>query len=657
MLTLLQRLINPFLRCLRQTSPTHAPPQTQQTGNPETTNDDEGGGNPKSPSSNISPSTLPELTDRGTATAHLCGNENVYWNSTLTEGEDGVDSGHVTEGGGSSRSKEQIILSNADPGPSKLRKDTELTFFKELNDHDIGQNPYNDVASNELYQEPKHEYSDEKPTLSSKSLSPPKYRMPSIQQGGSSRGLHREELLQATQPSSNTNLNAFPIEIDLDRWTLARSTSPREVYTTPPNLSYELNTAPTPPNTVTSEHLVNGTSVTSSSNNNGLTWDGALSHILNSGYIDPATIQTIQERTQNSQLVNGTGNAHPASSLTRAAGLVPNFSYPIAGSAFYDRTAAEQPSQHPLTNGINGSNHIDEKLTNGVLPHETLNWPLSDSILEQERHIATPIDEPPDRLRSLLTSELTRSELSLHNHIINTAPSSTNGTVLPPYLATSNTLATMCRVERLIHRQHYLLHGLQDRVNGLEDSLVPQLSTWLEQKTHTIHQMALEIAMLKKIVDSGNEVLGGCWSREEELLLTLVKFRERGKQKERRFRKWRRRKSQYVPDEQSLATGKKDERAEEDADMHGEVGEVPESVQQGRSEQTTSEQRIHLCHSTTARSVLSRRELDVLVDMTKRNVQFLEQNIDEMIARVEEYKKMSGPPRDDPVEEGSWRSV
>ncbi len=28
-----------------------------------------------------------------------------------------------------------------------------------------------------------------------------------------------------------------------------------------------------------------------------------------------------------------------------------------------------------------------------------------------------------------------------------------------------------------------------------------------------------------------------------------------------------------------------------------------------------------------------------------------------MIARVEEYKRMSGPPQDDPVEEGSWRSV
>ncbi len=627
MLTLLQRLINPFLRCIRQTDTTHAPPQTQQTGNPETTNDGEGGGNPKSPSSNISPSTLPELTDRGTATAHLCGNENVYWNSTLTEGEGNVGLGHVTEGRSNGASKNQTILSNTNPGPSKLRTDTELTFFKELNDDDIGKNPYSDVASDELHQRPEVESSQGKPTLSSKSLSPPKYRMPSIQQGGSSRGLHREELLQATQPSSNTNLNAFPIEIDLDRWTLARSTSPREVYTTPPNLSYELNTAPTPPNTFTSEHLLNGTSVASPPNRSSLTWDGALSQILNSGHIDPATIQTIQERTQNSQLVNGTSNAHPTNSLTRAVGLVPNFSYPIAGSAFYDRTATEQPPQHPLTNGINGSNHVDEKLTNGVLPHENPNWPLSDSIPEQERHISTPIDEPPDRLRSLLTSELTHSELSLHNHIINTT-SSADGTLIPSFIATSNTLATMCRVERLIHRQHYLLHGLQDRVNGLEDSLVPQLSTWLEQKTHQINQMAIEIAILKKIVDSGNEVLGGCWSREEELLRTLVEFREKSSSKERRFRKWRR-KSQYVHDEQSLAAGRKNKRAEEDADVGREVEPVPESEQQEKSAQATSEQRIHLCHSTSARSVLSRTKLDVLVDMAKRNVHFLEQSIDD----------------------------
>ncbi|KAI4957636.1 hypothetical protein J4E86_004775 [Alternaria arbusti] len=142
-------------------------------------------------------------------------------------------------------------------------------------------------------------------------------------------------------------------------------------------------------------------------------------------------------------------------------------------------------------------------------------------------------DNVPEHVFNLLCSLLTPSELALHYDVVqDSAPPH-----LPPFPALvppSNAASDIPIVVRLVQRLHAAVYGLQDRVWGLEEDLIPQLSTQLEENHLHIRELDREnsslqdeITELKRIADFSTKVLTGCWEREWEVWRTLLDIQKR----------------------------------------------------------------------------------------------------------------------------------
>ncbi|CAO2656925.1 Nn.00g057280.m01.CDS01 [Neocucurbitaria sp. VM-36] len=390
----------------------------------------------------------------------------------------------------------------------------------------------------------------------------------------------------------------------------------------------------------------------SGQNGEELTWTLVLNHILASPAVDPVMKQAVQDRVQSSSTTNGFRDKGNPFVSTQEAGLVPNFSYPIAGSAFYERSAAEQIPQESLLSRArakeaNGEGEKVEQLTNGVTLGSSDSEDSTDSSHDTLYRAPTPLDEAPGRVHSLLSSILTPSELSLHYRIVNGASPDISSNSLTVTTPVSSTESPAPRRARLIRNLHTIILGLQDRISGLEDSLVPQLSTWLEKKSVTIDELSVEvrrsqdkISNLKYMVDFGNKVLGGCWDRESELWFTVTDIQRRRRTKANAlFRRlmWRLR-----------------DQRQRNADRCD--GNLPGDC--GRQNLQHQSSNYHFPRTAEGNIALSNRELDALVTITAQNVRILGEDIEDMVTLVQDCKRMaSGMQEIERPKEGSWRDV
>ncbi|KAF1840546.1 uncharacterized protein K460DRAFT_371745 [Cucurbitaria berberidis CBS 394.84] len=205
---------------------------------------------------------------------------------------------------------------------------------------------------------------------------------------------------------------------------------------------------------------------------------------------------------------------------------------------------------------------------------------------------------------------------------------------------------TPCR-DRLVCKLHTVILGLQDRISGLEDTLVPQLSTWLEKKSNTIDDLIVEVLRskaeitdLKHAVDFGNKIVSGCWEREGEVWHTLAKIQT--KRRARNSGLFRR------------LTGRCRDQKPQDADRCS--GDVPEGCEKQASQHQASD--VSFPRTKENSATLSNKELDALLAITAQNVRILREDVEDMVTMVQECKRRaSGIEEIERVEEGSWRDV
>jgi hypothetical protein len=170
----------------------------------------------------------------------------------------------------------------------------------------------------------------------------------------------------------------------------------------------------------------------------------------------------------------------------------------------------------------------------------------------------------------------------------------------------------------LIQNLHTVVFGLQDRITGLEDDPIPQLSAHLEEKGSKVDDLGLEITLLekeilhlKRAVDFGSRVLAGCWEREWESWRTVLEIR---KQREM---------GRGVLSRLMLrgrSTVERDQRRLDGSMPEGYVarGSAPESAHQ---------------------KLLLDRELNALVLMAEQNVRIIREGMVEMLGLVRDCQR------------------
>ncbi|KAH7076675.1 hypothetical protein BKA63DRAFT_602434 [Paraphoma chrysanthemicola] len=616
---------------------------------------------------------LPVIKDAGPPTANRYANSDIFWNSVMVEADDNEEivwktpkkasltrrytdrsktteikprdvaspqrpAQHMTSGGNNAlASQAKSPKHKQDKARSLQRLQRNLSYGKERADNDL---------TVMMFTRPDYTYRHDAPVPHSERPLEP--LSPGTQQW--------DEFMDFP---TDTSLHKYPVEAE-------SSSAVPERARSPPELAYILeerhqlpaagiNHAGVPPS---QEGPINSTS---------LTWDIALNRIINHEAVDPGARNAIRDRVKSEKSKGGRDDKDFPLAPTAEAGLVPNFSYPIAAAALYDHFATNQ-SQNPLINGVGGEQSKQVEVSERSPVHgepqpskSLLNGiSSSSSSVDTDDSLNRPPRSPdwtevvPQRVKNLLREVLTASELSLCNEIIKAA--STSSTLTPPTTpgdGTDHTASSTIDIDsmqtqlnahahinstspsllRLVVKLHTLLHHLQDRATYLEDNLLPILGTALERKTFTIDVLSIEIQNLgnqihelKTAVDFGNKVLAGCWLREYEVWRTLVTIRK--KREQRMGKRLLRR-----------LTGRRNRIA--DGVMSPLVSNMNDKE-----------------NMVMGKRVLSKTELDALIVMAEQNVQVLREDVDDMVEQVEKCKRGVKAFEKVPTpEEGSWRDV
>jgi hypothetical protein len=173
---------------------------------------------------------------------------------------------------------------------------------------------------------------------------------------------------------------------------------------------------------------------------------------------------------------------------------------------------------------------------------------------------------------------------------------------------------------RLVQKLHTAVYGLQDRIVGVEEDLIPELSTNLENKHLQVRELDVqnlslqeEVIELKRIVDFSNKVLAGCWEREWEVWRTLNDIQRRRKAcRGRLTRMFSRASDATIRDDELLHS-------------HRPEGYVTQTQPFGRA----------------AQGPLKKKELDALLLMAKQNVSILVEDLGEAKGLVEAFRERS----------------
>jgi hypothetical protein len=606
--------------------------------------------------------TLPVIGDRGPPTFNRYGNEDMFWNSIMVEGNEG------TVGG-----VHRPWIPSLDP--EKLRPEDEYTPRSRLPKH----GPYNIAHSNRLSEDMKGH--GKQPSASRPSAV---RRRTHVSLGP--RSLKRS-ISYGRERADNDLTVMFQREPDHSHVQAGQSQRERQLSPAPANISDPYNYAP--PSLVQQPSVLAGPareipgaypeelilprpltaiqeernspqvlhahssprspSSSTSVNSTTLTWNLCLNKILYHEAVDPEIKQRVKERVQRSHTTNGDGVGAHFYVAAAEAGLVPNFSYPVAGGSFYNREVHEvetltrvadlvtadqvtggddaeegrnTPRVPPQSQGFDFDFGFD--LPDGIptpsslksyrstSPSNNSGSPTSDFLSRQ----TTPANPDVTRcLNTLLTEVLGPSEVNLLNSIIasSTSPLPSAQTTTTPNIPLVHT--------RLAHSLYTLLHHLQDRTTHLENTLLPQLGTALERKTFTIDVLSIEIRNLsdritevKTAVDFASKIVAGCWVREYEMMRILTDVQNL--QSFKTCGVWRR------------VFGCRSDRTGLGCGSEGED-----------------------------RENLTKREVDALVLMAEQNVKILREDVDDMVERVEKCKRrfVAYPAVECGV--GSWRDV
>lgn len=394
-----------------------------------------------------------------------------------------------------------------------------------------------------------------------------------------------------------------------------------------------------------------------------LTWNSALNSILRNEAVDPVMRARVRERIERSltsadqKLFDK--NSYPVT--MKDAGLVPNFSHPSAGSEFHDRLQSgqadrslslenfrqleEQQEEQSLPNGVNagyhnrsnsssalycspphsdwplrgGNEESPPQLTNGVPPgyYSSSSGSSDNSNHDPHHRPPSPPDRVPEHVFAFLCSLLTRSELALHYDVIyDLAPP--HPPPFPNLVPRSNAMSAIPLDVRLVQKLHTAVYGLQDRIVGVEEDLIPELSTNLENKHLQVRELDVqnlslqeEVIELKRIVDFSNKVLAGCWEREWEVWRTLNDIQRRRKAcRGRLTRMFSRASDATIRDDELLHS-------------HRPEGYVTQTQPFGRA----------------AQGPLKKKELDALLLMAKQNVSILVEDLGEAKGLVEAFRE------------------
>jgi hypothetical protein len=107
-----------------------------------------------------------------------------------------------------------------------------------------------------------------------------------------------------------------------------------------------------------------------------LTWNSCLNAILNNATLDPAMKIVVRNRMKSSKTANGNSKDEHFFFSATEAGLVPNFSYPVTRSPFFDRLAAEKSSISVLANGLTRDNDFEQSQRTSTTTNRLLDLDL-----------------------------------------------------------------------------------------------------------------------------------------------------------------------------------------------------------------------------------------------------------------------------------------
>ncbi|USP77033.1 uncharacterized protein yc1106_04307 [Curvularia clavata] len=410
-----------------------------------------------------------------------------------------------------------------------------------------------------------------------------------------------------------------------------------------------------------------------------LTWTSALNSILYNEAVDPEIRAAITERSQHNSSNKRAGHREALPVELADANLVPNFSYPIASSVFYEHVdAAPAPPMGSFQEEDHEEDHEEEQLSDGVRvnhysyagSNDTLyrdptppSWPLrwrdedhtpARNGAPQDYYLRSSSDESsdassntrqrspltrslvPEQVSAMLRSTLTPSELSLHFQVVQ-EKTAVDASPYPGHESAYNARPPAPPHVRLIRKLDTALHGLQDRIAGLEETLIPQLSGWLEQKNRLICEQDVEISRLideiielKHITDFGNSILSRCRERELEVWHTLLDIQRKHQEKRGSVvRMFSRARPSVARDTEGGGCGTPGDYA----------AEAPSSASANK-------------HS------LRKKELDALLLVAKQNVNVVDEDVAEMAERLQAYlARSNGTEGSERPIQGSWRDV
>jgi hypothetical protein len=385
-----------------------------------------------------------------------------------------------------------------------------------------------------------------------------------------------------------------------------------------------------PPTSIYVAHSIKAAPLEGVSTLTALTWNTVIGRILNSGHVDPAMVDIIQQR-HDDMLHDDSRNSDDSDLISmRQIGLVPNFSRPLAGAPFFDRFAALETdasiapsvsSLKPLTNGDL------TQLPNGVSGTST---PSS--------HALPSGLTPPNELHVLL-------------------PSTTSPPLSPTTQITRHE-SMIALQTRLIKSLHETIDSLRERNEDLEENVIPRItqrladtSGNLEKQQSTILRLLKELVDLKVCIDFGNRLLSGCWVRERELWCRMRKLRDKRKRNNNcmkgLFEMMEKRKAR----DESISLKEYESEAFGLA-MNQSTPSFAEHLGQQskeRHDSSTRDQDTRVGSLVRGNAIVSRNELDALVRFAEQNLKFLKEDIAEMVRLVQNCEKHGS---DDPSSVG-----
>ncbi|KAF2270570.1 hypothetical protein CC78DRAFT_563925 [Lojkania enalia] len=255
-------------------------------------------------------------------------------------------------------------------------------------------------------------------------------------------------------------------------------------------------------------HLVNAEPMNRDPTSSALTWALALNQILHSDQLDPANLAEIEQRISEEKLDGGPEGERSTS--TSDLNLVPNFSFPIPSSVFFDRGATQ--------NTDNDSYPGLEELANGAVLE-----PLNGTKMPKPKHsdpyalpTGLPNDEEP-RGHKLATSSHTP-------------------TPVPVETQNEQQESTINVQAHLIRKLHSIIDKLRLRNEDLEENRLPKMRALfskqneaLSAQQEVLDELKDEIIDLKIAIDFSNKVIAGCWERDWEIWRFMKEVWERKK--------------------------------------------------------------------------------------------------------------------------------